>query len=487
MNTMNLCRGEWLLLRRDRTAWIAYLFFTVVCLAALAQGVSTARREAAFRSELAGEEASRIAALQGEMGALGRGGKSPEAWQDPRNAGAMGRGRGATYAMLPAEPFDALRVARTQVVSVTTAAGPLEGATGNLENPRLQGIGPFDLAFVLVVLLPLFVLGLTFDVVARDRESFVLRLLLSQGIHARRAYAMRAAVRTLPLVLVAVASVLLGLAFSPTGHAPYSDVGLVTVAIAVYALFWACVAVALQGIFHAAAASGLASLAAWFFLVVAAPVLLEAHVEARVPIPSRTERTMLVREATRQASLEGSKLLARYYEDHPDLAQSGARPDPDDYYARQIASRARVRTAAAPVEASYHDALTAQRALVRRYSAASPVVVLDRLLDDLAGTSRERHDAFSEQVTTFQRYFSAWFDRKVLVHEPLTAASLTERPAFTFVPAARADGGWTLGALGLWAALALFAASGGLTSATRLGTSSGERIARGPHGLEEGT
>ncbi|WP_394825616.1 DUF3526 domain-containing protein [Pendulispora albinea] len=465
MKTAAILRAEWLFVRRDRAAGVAYLLFAVVCAVALAQGVSSVLRASTFRAELEGEETARIAALHGDLTSAP---KPVEPWRDPRNAGSVGRNRAATYAFLPAEPLAALRTTGAKVVSVSTLGGALDRSMNDIDNPRLAGIGSFDLAFVVVVLLPLFILALTFDVVTRDRESGALRLLLAQGTHAVRIYVRRALVRTLPLILIAVATLVLSAAAasaSPSGFAAPVDLALAAFAIGVYALFWIGVAFAVQGLVRTSAAGGLAALAAWLVLVVIAPVALAALVDARVPIPSRIERTILVREATRRASLEGSGLLARYYEDHPELSHDGVRADPNDFYARQVAVSERVRAARAPVEARYRTALAEQRRLVGCLSAASPVVVLDRLLDDLAGTSRERSDAFVEQVTEFQSRFAAYFDTKVARREALTAESLAQRPTFTFRDVDVSDRLWTSCTLALWLAVALLAAFRGVTAA----------------------
>lgn len=193
------------------------------------------------------------------------------------------------------------------------------------------------------------------------------------------------------------------------------------------------------------------------------------------PTPSRIERTSAVREATRIASQQGSSLLARYYEDHPELALAEGGPLKDDFFTRQVAIATRVAAARAPVEARYFEALTRQRSLVRTFSLASPVVLADCVLADLSGASRERTDAFREQSDVFQAEFAGFFDDRTLKGQRLTPASLDERARFHFRDSSdRATS--SLLALAAWAAAALVLAARRMPLASSLETHGAKKL-----------
>ena len=72
-------------------------------------------------------------------------------------------------------------------------------------------VGRFDLAFVVVYLLPLLVLALSFNVLSEEREQGTLALTLSQPVSARGVVAAKLAFRALLVVGMVLAVSLAGI------------------------------------------------------------------------------------------------------------------------------------------------------------------------------------------------------------------------------------------------------------------------------------
>lgn len=445
---MNRWTSEWLLLRRDRTAWLVYALFALACVCAVADSVASYRRERALQDALASEEAARIEALQQ---ALATPSTSPvPSWLDPRNAGSVGRGRAATYAALPLGDLGAVRSHQSAIsaVSVSTEGGVLDRALGQLVQPHTQSLGRFDLGFLLIVVLPLVVLLLCFDVVARDHERGTVRFLFAQEANAAARYVVRVVLRLVPIVAMTFASVAVAVAL--TGRlsaAALPGLAVVFVVVALYATFWSSIALVVQSWFRTATASGIVSLAAWSAFVVLLPTVLSAIAEAAEPIPSRIERTSASREASRRASAEAAGLLSRYLEDHPELVTGKA--DTSDYYVRRVAVDDAVAASRAPVERRFFDAVERRGLLTRRLTLASPASLVALALDEVAGTSDEQVARFRREVDAFQAQFAEFFNEKTIRGEPLSVSSLAARPTFRFE--ARRGLIWPLFALALWA------------------------------------
>lgn len=459
---------EWMLVRRDRAAMTAYAIYALACAIALAVSVAGHRRDAALGDDLAREESARVAALRGAMATRAPGGG--EAWADPTNPGAVGRGRAGTYAFLPERSLGVLRGADVtpRAVLVTTRAGALDASERDVTNARIESIGHFDLGLLFVVLFPLTIVLLGFDVVVRERETGTLRLLLVENGGVSRLFVLRSLCRAGPVIgLSLVTLIAAAMLTSPSIAGALLPLATAAAALLAYATFWIAVALVLSSWFEASAASGLAAIGVWIALVVFVPTALASAVDRYAPTPSRIERTSAVREATRVASQRGSELLARYYEDHPELVSAESGPPKEDLFARQVAVATQVAAARAPVEARYFEAVARQRRLARRSSLASPVVLVDRVLADLSGSNRERMDAFREEVDAFQTRFAAFFDERTLRGEPLTPAALDERPRFQFEEPSD-DAAGALLALAVWTAAALLFAARWLPRASRL-------------------
>jgi ABC-2 type transport system permease protein len=102
---------------------------------------------------------------------------------------------------------------------------------------------------------------------------------------------------------------------SATGAAPHVILWIATVVL--YGLFWFATTVAVTALGRPSATNAMILAGAWLVLVVLVPSLLNMAATTAYPVPSRVEMIQAMRIASDDATEEGSKLLARYYEDHP--------------------------------------------------------------------------------------------------------------------------------------------------------------------------
>jgi len=73
-----------------------------------------------------------------------------------------------------------------------------------VDNPSMLALGRFDLAFVVIYLLPLLIMGMTYNVLSADKESGALQILLSQPVSAARVAWTRITLRTSLITAVAI-------------------------------------------------------------------------------------------------------------------------------------------------------------------------------------------------------------------------------------------------------------------------------------------
>ena len=116
----------------------------------------------------------------------------------------------------------------------------LQRSTSSIDNPLRLSAGSFDLAFVLVFLIPIIVITLSYDVMSREKELGVLALVGAQGVSIQRFVALKLLVRGLVIVVAIVAVNLLGLlVVSLIGAVPGLLSVVTWIAVAVlYGLIW---------------------------------------------------------------------------------------------------------------------------------------------------------------------------------------------------------------------------------------------------------
>ena len=102
----------------------------------------------------------------------------------------------------------------------------------------------------------------------------------------------------------------------------------------------------------------------WLVLVMLAPSILSMIATTIYPVPSRVEMIQAMRVASDEANDQGSQLLAKYDEDHPELASGDAQQAMNDFNLVRIAVSADIERSVGPVLARYREQLEGQQRLV---------------------------------------------------------------------------------------------------------------------------
>jgi len=164
--------------------------------------------------------------------------------------------------------------------------------------------------------------------------------------------------------------------------------------------------------------------------VLVIPSLLNVGVKYLHPVPSRVELIQAMREASSETAAKGSLLLAKYYEDHPELA--GDRSDTADFAALALANQEQIEKRVQPVLDRFDQQLDRQQVLVDRYRFLSPAVVAQAALFDIAGTGEHRYKHFLGLTDAFHRDWRTHFYRYILRNASLAPQDIDLFPRFRF-------------------------------------------------------
>ena len=371
MALRTVLRNEWRLLAADRALRIVLAVFAVLFVYALANGMAWGRFQERTVEAARTGNAERVRALEQELTDIANGGRPSSPFRAPRAPNVLVGARGAHTAVLEPGPVAALAVGQSDLlpyyydVSIYTNESSFQ-QNGEVENPLNLMVGRFDLAFVTVFLLPLLVLALSFNVLSEEREQGTLALTLSQPVSARDVVGAKLAFRALLVVGLAAGVSLLGM-LATGGFGSSGRVLLWCATVVLYALFWFALAAWVNSLRRSSAWNATVLAGAWLVLVV---VVLPAAVNIAAgllhPLPSRVEMITAQREASNAAVNRRSELLARYLEDHPEMA-GGVVAEESGRAALAWAATDAVNQHLEEVTA-VHDARRAdQLALVRRY------------------------------------------------------------------------------------------------------------------------
>lgn len=413
-----LTRHEWRVLSASAIVRVVIAIFGVTLLAAAVMGATRTSRERAIVREFEARGAAQRAQQVGLRADVAANERGWLALLPPASLSALAVGQGdvySNYIKITARSLDAL-------------------VTGDqIEHPLAVASGQFDAAFVLLFLYPLLIFAVSFDLTAGERDRGTLRMVLSQPVTLRQVVAGKMIVRVLLLLAPAIAIPLFVAAFtSPLDEAFWTRAAVWKITIVAYAAVWHGLALVVNARGLSAAANALVLAGIWLLFAVVGPSAVNLLIATSYPMPSRVEAAVQARAATQDATVQGSRQLGQFLQDHPTSGSVG-RDGMRQFAMLQAARDQRVADRLQAVETAFNDQLARQQQLASWLSVLSPTMIAQGVLLDAAGTSTYRFDHFRREAAAFQQQWRAYFEPRVLDAATVTPAEYAAAPAFAYV------------------------------------------------------
>lgn len=342
-------------------------------------------------------------------------------------------------AVLPPAPLAALSVGQRDVYpSLYMVTGERKDSfldAVELNNPLHVLAGAFDISFIVVFMLPLFLLVLGHDLLSRERESGTLAQVMAHPVQLRTLVGGKLLARS-AVVWVLISVTLVGLVVSgqlPTGDA-WARFALWCAVVLGYSAVWLGLAALVDAWIGRSAASMVAASGVWLLLALVGPAVLHLAVSRAAPVPSRSEQIVTMREVE-TAARRPVELLEAYYREHPD--RYPAHPDFDltvyDFPLYWAAVQREVDRQLEPTVRGYEEALDAQERLARLARPVMPAALAVEMLNDVSGSGLRRYLRFNAQVLNFHDEHRAYYEPFIFSRTPLTRDDYGAMPRFQFV------------------------------------------------------
>lgn len=434
-------RQECRLMLAERALWAVGALFVLLVAYALGNGlVQTASRDRAQAAVAQADRDTRAAQRVLLEGILA-GTAQPTPFENPADPSRMASGYGGHHAILPTAPLGPVALGQSDLYpsqfQVTGQSRVVFMNPSDIESPWHLLSGHFDLAFVIVYLLPLLIFALSYNLLSAERENGTLRLLLSQPLRLRTLLAgkltVRAAVLLGPAVLLPVAVLLVA---RQAGLAGASGATLWwALLVGAYALFWFALVVAVNAFGASSATNAMVLVIAWVLLVLVAPVLLNLAVTQASPAPSRTELATRQRIVTAEAMKRHAALMSTDYQHVGRGALLLPRDGKIEIAGRLLGNyliEKDVDEAIRPELDRFDVQQAKQQALLGRFSAVSPAAVAYEGMTALAGTGSRRQARFEAQTVAHHEAWKRFFFPRIDARDALAPADFDRIPAFAW-------------------------------------------------------
>ena len=424
---------EWVILKHNSAWWATLGLLLVLTVLAALNGAARTDQMAGMGQGLnQGEMLTQMALKNSVM-----------RWEETKEGpapsvaspGALGLSVLSHYTVLPPTPLAALSIGQTDVqptyykVTAHPALNFLSDA--EIQNPLNVLAGSFDVAFVIVFLLPIFIVALTFDLMSKEKERGVLGLVLAHGV-SKTAFilakgAARAALIFSLLLLVGLAAVILTESDLSNG-AMWLRFGLWFLVVALYAFFWFALALFVNSLNKPSVTNGVILANLWLIFVVVIPALVNVAATTIFPAPSRVELTTEMREATEVADQESAESREAFFFDHPEMV--GGDANADQFFLQVLATDSAVERAIEPLMEEFGTQAQNRQDVVDLLQYVSPAIMAQNALNAVSGTGTERFSDFSEQALAFHEKWRGFFTSRIVKGSQMTAAEFDQIPTY---------------------------------------------------------
>ncbi|SHG33385.1 DUF3526 domain-containing protein [Flagellimonas flava] len=299
-----------------------------------------------------------------------------------------------------------------------------------ISNPVQQLFGSFDLAFVIIYLLPLIIIAFTYNVLSSEKESGTLRLLASQPISMRSWVFQKMGIRLFWVVLMIGVVLILVSVIIPSGVNIVELLPVFGVTLG-YIFFWFALAFAVNLWVGSSSKNAIALIGLWLVFVLLIPSVLNQMGNALYPMPSRTLMINEMRSAKAEATKKQDQILDNFLRDHPEYAIN----DPNQnrsFYHRYMASQQLVREELQPVVGRFEQQLQNQQQWISQLKWISPAIIVQQELNALAGSSTKDYENYRKQVTAFAESWRQHLLPFLYSNEPFSTDDYENLPEFQY-------------------------------------------------------
>ena len=299
-------------------------------------------------------------------------------------------------------------------------------------NPVQLLFGNFDLAFVIIYILPLLIIAFTYNILSKEKELGTLRLLSSQPISVFRWLLQKVGIRfvifnTLTSLIIWIAIAIGSIKDAPNATSLFGLFLLITG----YQLFWFVLSFMIGIKINNSSKNALTLIGCWLLLVLVIPATINQIGNTLYPTPSRLNMINEIRLIKKENEKKQDKIMDSYLRNHPELAQ-GAGQEQFGFWHNYFASEKVLEEKTKPLLARYNSQLKKQQTLQRTFQFLSPALLMQQSLNKVAASSEMHYNDFKTQVNEFSLTWRNYLVPMLFNQEKFTLKNYRELPEFNY-------------------------------------------------------
>lgn len=299
--------------------------------------------------------------------------------------------------------------------------------------------GKLDVAFMLVLLLPLIIIAFNYNILSSEKENGTLKLILIQNINLVQlatAKMIASFVFCFLLLVIPVAGLWIA-GYNPL-KIPFA-IGLYLLLGLLYSLFWHLLCILFNTRLRSSAYNATALMACWLVLILVYPAAVNIAAEIFHPVPSRTKFITAYRNEIVQAEKkQDNEILNRYFFDHPELVKQDTtenrRNRANEFWKEYHISHTQTDKRLQPLYDAHDRSLKSANGFAGKAGLLSPAVSMQQSLLLLGGQSSENYQYFSKEITQWRKPYLDFVLAKLVQDKDINKEEALQWKGFNYTP-----------------------------------------------------
>jgi|GEM_PF-5870626 len=350
-------------------------------------------------------------------------------WRPPTVTGALSVGEADQW-----PEFFVPQLSSRENIPFPSVAKTLSAS--RIVNPFHLDIGAFDLSTLLIVIVPLVIVVLTYDVLSKDREQGILRMLTSQNQSVSSRILVRLCLRILGIVILFLGTILACYGISGadlTDSMTWQLLGTFSLAVCFYALFWGSLVGGVNALGCSSTTNAVVLAVSWIILVCVLPLSISQSVAHAYPVSragSLAEREKEIQKSIRELQMQATL----------DTRETHGEATPASRTEQIARMQEEARRGTETLYRSMEQDVTRfyaqhqQRAeAIQFWQSLSPPLAMKMICDTIAGNSHDQFLRFTKKISDDHRDFLAGFQSQPHSNRRLTSDDLRQMSCFPIV------------------------------------------------------
>lgn len=301
------------------------------------------------------------------------------------------------------------------------------------DDPVSLALGALDLSKAIVLLLPLLMIVLSFDILSAERDAGRLGQILAQGADLRRLFWQRLWIRC-GLVMGVALSVATA-AFASNAVSPMSArlpaFALWSACAALYGAFWFAIIGHVASSNRGGESNIVRLLLCWAGFTLIVPAAVTAIAEAIYPPPSRLAYLAQARLTEIETERAEGVVAGQFFIDHPELTVDDASEMPA-YLRTAFFVTSTVDSATRPILDAFETTAARRDSALALLRYVSPAIIAHGVFNEAAGSSSARHRSYMAQAREFKAAYAKQAGPSIAAGTRMPSDRVTQLPRFRF-------------------------------------------------------